>query len=144
MDLSDHAAKSNEWKALCSSCQIRNCNPAGHSFKNWTEPAEYETFIVLLRFTNKLKFLELHIFSDSKLVVNQVIGKFEDRGAKMTKYLAVVKNLITRFKVVKIEQVGRDLNLYADTLAGLALVFKGETSRTIVVDLISAPSYEIP
>ena len=38
----------------------------------------------------------------------------------MAKFLAVVKNLITRFKVVKIEPVGRDLNSHVDTMEGLA------------------------
>ena len=65
--------------------------------------AEYETFIVGLRSTIKLKILELHIFSDSKLVVNQVTGKFKARGAKMAKYLLIVKTLLTEFRAVKIE-----------------------------------------
>ena len=38
----------------------------------------------------------------------------------MAKYLAVAKNFLTGFKLVKIEQVGRDLNSHSDTLAGLA------------------------
>ena len=63
------------------------------------------------------------IFSDSKLVVNQVMRKYEGQGAKMAKYLAVAKNFLIEFKAVKIEQVGRDMNLYADTLTGLALIF---------------------
>ena len=62
----------------------------------------------------------------------------------MDKYLVVAKNLLTEFKVVKIEQVGRDLNSHADTLASLASFFKGKTSRTITIDLISAPSHEMP
>ena len=41
----------------------------------------------------------------------------------MAKYWAMEKNLLTKFKAVKIEQVGRDMNLYADTLTGLALIF---------------------
>ena len=86
--------------------------------------AEYKAFIEGLRYANKLKVPELHIFSDSKLVVNQVIGKFEARGAKMAKYLAMAKNFLTEFKAVKIEQVGRDLNSHADALAGLASIFK--------------------
>ena len=50
-------------------------------------------FIAGLKSTSKLKNPELHIFSDSKLVVNQVTGKFKAQGAKMAKYLAVKKLL---------------------------------------------------
>ena len=39
--------------------------------------------------------------------------------------------------------MGRDLNSYADSLAGLALVFEGENGQTIAIDLISIPSHEI-
>ena len=91
----------------------------------------------------QIKVPELHIFSDSKLVVNQVTKKFEARGAKMAKYLAVAKNLLTKFKAIKIEQVGRDLNSHADALAGLASVFKGKTGQTIAIKLISSPNLKI-
>ena len=60
----------------------------------------------------------------------------------MVKYLAMAKSLLTRFRAVKIEQVGRDLNSHANTLVGLASVLGGEAGRTIVVETISAPSCE--
>ena len=52
---------------------------------------EYEAFIAELQSISKLKALELHIFSDAKLMVNQVTGKFESQGSKMAKYLAIAK-----------------------------------------------------
>ncbi|GFZ19414.1 hypothetical protein Acr_28g0001190 [Actinidia rufa] len=42
---------------------------------------------------------EFHVFSDSKLIVNQVIGKFEARGAKMAKYLEITNTLFIEFKL---------------------------------------------
>ena len=62
----------------------------------------------------------------------------------MAKYLAVAKNILTQFKVVKIEQVWRDLNSHANALKGLALIFEGEIGRTIVLDRILALSHEVP
>ena len=41
----------------------------------------------------------------------------------MAKYFAITKNLLTEFKAVKIEQVGRDLNSHADVLVGMASIF---------------------
>ena len=61
-----------------------------------------------------------------------------------SKYLAVAKNLLTVFKAVKIEQVGRDLNSHVDALANLSSVFEGEAGRTIAIDIISAPNLEMP
>ena len=55
---------------------------------------------------SKLKVPELDVFSDSKLMVNQITRKFEARGGKMAKYLAVANNLLTEFEVVKMKQVG--------------------------------------
>ena len=57
----------------------------------------------------------------------------------MVKYLAITKTLLTEFKSVQIEQVGRDLNSHADALTGLASVFEGETRQTIAVDLAIKP-----
>ena len=72
-------------------------NPEGAVFKHYlrlnflviNNEAKYEAFITGLRSTKKLLFIELHIISDSKLVVNQVTKKFEARGAKIEKYLVV-------------------------------------------------------
>ena len=58
--------------------------------------AEYKAFIIGLQSTNKLEVPKVHIFSDSKLVVNQVMRKFEARGINMEKYLAVAKKLHAR------------------------------------------------
>ncbi|GFZ14630.1 hypothetical protein Acr_24g0008200 [Actinidia rufa] len=112
------------------------------NFPTTNKEAEYEAFIAGLRSSSKIKVPELHIFSVSKLVVNQVIEKFEARGAKMAKYLAVAKNLLKEFRAVKIEQVEKDSNAYANALAGLESIFEGEIGRTIAVELISAPSHE--
>ncbi|GFS42015.1 hypothetical protein Acr_00g0077690 [Actinidia rufa] len=112
------------------------------NFPTSNNKAKYEAFIAGLRSANKPRIPELYIFSDSKLVVNQVIGKFKAWGHKMAKYLAVAKSLLTDFKAVKIEQVGRDLNSHADALAGLVSVFEGEAGRTIAVEIISALSLE--
>ena len=94
------------------------------NFPATNNEAEYKAFTTGLRSTSKLKVLELRIFRNSKLVVNQVTKKFEARRAKMAKYLAVAKNLLTEFKVVKIEQVGRDLHSHVDAWARLESVSK--------------------
>ncbi|GFY95321.1 hypothetical protein Acr_10g0007060 [Actinidia rufa] len=73
------------------------------NFPSTNNKAKYEAFIAGLRSASKLKISELHIFSDSKLVVNQVIRKFKTPEAKTAKYLAVAKNILKEFKAMKIE-----------------------------------------
>ncbi|XP_057484915.1 uncharacterized protein LOC130771317 [Actinidia eriantha] len=104
--------------------------------------AEYEALIAGLRSAIKLGVRDLCIYSDSKLVVNQVMGKFEARGIKMAKYLRMAKGLINEFRTFKIEQVRRELNAHADSLVALAPVFKGEIGMTIAIDIIPIPSIE--
>ena len=96
------------------------------NFLSINNKGEYETFLAWPRSANKRSVLELFIFRDSKLVVNQVISKFEARGDRMAKYLATTKILLTEFRVVKIKQVWRDLNSHIDELVGLVSVFEGE------------------
>ena len=63
------------------------------NFSATNNEAEYEEFIARLRSTSRL----LHIFSDSKLVVNQVTRKFEAREDKMVKYLTMLKIFLAEF-----------------------------------------------
>ncbi|XP_028056781.1 uncharacterized protein LOC114260792 [Camellia sinensis] len=51
--------------------------------------AEYETLLAGLKSALRIKALELVVFSDSKLVVNQVSGEYEARDEKMAKYQAL-------------------------------------------------------
>ena len=55
----------------------------------------------------------------------------------MAKYLAIAKTLLMEFKVVKIEQVGRDLNSHADVLGGLASIFEEE------IEWIASPQWKL-
>ena len=61
----------------------------------------------------------------------------------MAKYLAIAKTLLSEFRATQLEQMERDLNSPADTLAGLASVLEGGTGQNIAVDLISAPSHKV-
>ncbi|XP_057488501.1 uncharacterized protein LOC130774471 [Actinidia eriantha] len=112
------------------------------NFPATNNEAEYEALIAGLRSATKLGVPELCIHSDSKLVVNQVMGKFEARGVKMAKYLQVAKNLLSEFRIVRIEQVGREFNAHADALASLASAFEGDHGRMVAVDVVSIPSIE--
>ncbi|KAH7839118.1 hypothetical protein Vadar_013484 [Vaccinium darrowii] len=85
---------------------------------------------------------ELMVYSDSKLVVNQVIGEYMARDDRMTKYVQSVKELIKDFSKLKMEQVGWNCNGNADALAELAAACEYGSGRTIMIGNIDRPTIE--
>ncbi|GFY95165.1 hypothetical protein Acr_10g0005500 [Actinidia rufa] len=79
------------------------------NFPTTNNEAEYEALIAGLRSASKLGVPEL----------------------------CVAKNLLSEFRAVEIEQVGREFNAHADALASLASTFEGDHGRTVAVDVIS-------
>ena len=45
---------------------------------------------------------DVEIYSDSRLVVNQVQGSFEARDSRMKEYLQLVKQVMSKFRMVKV------------------------------------------
>ena len=62
----------------------------------------------------------MEAFSDSKLVVGQVMGELEARDARMQEYLERVKHLQSSFESFNLTHVSRSANTHADLLATLA------------------------
>ncbi|GFZ12693.1 hypothetical protein Acr_23g0010780 [Actinidia rufa] len=129
---------------------LATTEPAPEGSEVRKEPPHGAEAHTIENITEVLRFARNHLRSIiprpeksiKKLVVSQVIGKFEAWGAKMAKCLAIAKTFLIEFIVIKIEQVGRNLNSHADALACLVSVFEGKTGWTIVVDLISVPGHE--
>ena len=57
----------------------------------------------------------IEVFSDSKLVVDQVMGELEARDARMQEYLGQVKRLQTSFESFNLTHISRNVNTHADT-----------------------------
>nr|XP_009781426.1 PREDICTED: uncharacterized protein LOC104230343 [Nicotiana sylvestris] len=60
--------------------------------------------------------------SDSQPVVNQMLGTYTAREARIQQYLEKVRDLIRQFQTWKVMQIPRDENVEADALANLASV----------------------
>ena len=56
-------------------------------FKLSNNEAEYEALLTGLRLAKELKVRHLQIFSNSQLVVNQVMEEYQAQGEKMVAYL---------------------------------------------------------
>ena len=89
-------------------------------FKASNNEAEYEALFVGLRVVSDLGANEVEIYSDSRLVVNQVQGSFKAVDPWMMEYLQLVKQTVGHFQKVRVIQVARRQNRHADSLAILA------------------------
>jgi len=63
---------------------------------------------------------DVTIKSDSQLIVRQLNGEYKVKKKELKIYYLIARNLIERFKDIKIIHVGRDLNKSADRMANLA------------------------
>ncbi|KAK1591797.1 hypothetical protein Q3G72_013850 [Acer saccharum] len=89
-------------------------------FKATNNQAECEALIAGLKVCTVLGADEIEIFSDSQVVVNQVLDEYQARDESMITYLELAKELLGRFKEYRIVHVPREENEQADALAKLA------------------------
>ncbi|KAK0599976.1 hypothetical protein LWI29_010376 [Acer saccharum] len=71
-------------------------------FKAINNQAEYEALIAGLKICTVLGADEVEIFSDSQVIVNQVLDEYQARDESMATYLELAKELLERFKEYRI------------------------------------------
>ncbi|RVW24703.1 Retrovirus-related Pol polyprotein from transposon 297 [Vitis vinifera] len=82
--------------------------------------AEYEAILSGLDLALALSVSKLRIYNDSQLVVKHVKEEYEAKDARMTRYLAKVRNTLQQFTEWTIEKIKRADNGRVDALAGRA------------------------
>ncbi|XP_027156081.1 uncharacterized protein LOC113756723 [Coffea eugenioides] len=103
--------------------------------------AEYEALIAGLQLARKLGAQQIHVRSDSQLVVRQVIGEYEAKDETMQRYLSKVHQLTAYFKSFEIQRIPRSQNKRADALSRLASTSFSDLSKTVLVEVLSEPGY---
>ncbi|KAJ9542559.1 hypothetical protein OSB04_029065 [Centaurea solstitialis] len=111
-------------------------------FKATNNETEYEALIAGLDIALRLGAKQLHVRSDSLLIVNQVNGGFQAKDSKMMSYLKAVKDRIAQLEYFLIEQIPRDLNMQADTLANLGSAFHDPSMENIPILHLMTPTIE--
>ncbi len=83
--------------------------------------AEYSGLLAGLRAAADLGAVEVEVRMDSKLVVEQMSGRWQIKNAGLRPLAAQAASLATRFESVRFTWVPRDQNVAADALANAAM-----------------------
>ena len=113
-------------------------------FKTSNNEAEYEAVLAGLKLAKTLEARRLIIYCDSLLVASQINGEYMARDERMSAYLLKVQTAMTDFEIVRVEQIGRNLNNHADALATLASVLSADFKRFIPIETLTTPSIDQP
>jgi ribonuclease HI/pterin-4a-carbinolamine dehydratase len=83
--------------------------------------AEYHALKLALEASRDLHPKKIHVFMDSLLVVNQMLGKYKVRNRDLWPINQSINEIAATFKEVTYTQVPRELNKLADSLVNQAL-----------------------
>ena len=89
-------------------------------FSTTNNEAEYKALLMGMAMVQKMGEKAVEAFSDSRLVVDQVKGKFEAKDEIMRGYLSQVRHLQSSFESFNLLHISRSGNTYANSLATLA------------------------
>ncbi|CAL1407455.1 unnamed protein product [Linum trigynum] len=105
--------------------------------------AEYEALLSGLKIVINMGASHLHIYSDSLLVVNQVLESYEVKEEALAKLAGKVKGTLAQLDSWKLEHVKREDNHHADALSKLATAMDFEGERRVTVTKEAAQAYEV-
>lgn len=69
----------------------------------------------------KAEKTEISFYMDSKLVVEQLSGRYKIKNPVLAKIIVEIKNLLAKFGEVNFTHIPRELNFEADAMANMAL-----------------------
>ncbi|XP_070021985.1 uncharacterized protein [Nicotiana sylvestris] len=104
----------------------------------------FDAIILGLEMAFDIKQLQLQVFGDSKLVVNQLLGSYEVKKPELRPYHDYAKKLMAWLGDVTIQHVPRKENKRADALAALAssLALPNQAQVTICQKWVVPPPNE--
>jgi ribonuclease HI len=112
------------------------------NFPATNNAAEYEAIIAGSRLAKQLGAKQLHIYTDSQLVAEQIAGTYEAKDSTMAPYLAKVKSLKQHFNYYEVQHVPRAENSEADALSKLASSSAKGAPRMIFFEELDQPTIE--
>ena len=94
------------------------CGFLGHTTNN---VAEYAGAIAALSYAQEVGVSDLELFSDSQLLVRQVLGEYKVKSAHLVPLFLQVLRLRRQLSDFSIRHIPREQNADADRLANLAI-----------------------
>ena len=112
-------------------------------FEASNNEAEYEALIVRIQLATSMGTEKIRVYSDSQLIVNQILQQYEAREDNMIAYLAQARRLVAGLKGLTIAQIPWEENFQADRLARLASSSEVDL-QGIRVEYLPEPSISNP
>ena len=109
-------------------------------FSATNNEAKYEALLVGMTMVQRMGGKAVKMFSDSRLIVDQVGGELEARDLRMQEYLNQVRHLQLGFKSFNLSQIPRSRNTHADSLATLATSSAQSLPQVIIVEDLCKPT----
>ncbi|XP_075109181.1 uncharacterized protein LOC142180972 [Nicotiana tabacum] len=95
--------------------------------------AEYQALIIDLEMALEIKILQLDIYDNSKLIINQLLGSYEEKKEDLSPYHQYASGLLKKLDQVFLNHVPREENRKVDALDNLATTMAlGENESTKV------------
>ncbi|XP_062089480.1 uncharacterized protein LOC133796014 [Humulus lupulus] len=109
-------------------------------FKALNNEAEHEAMLAGLRLAREVGAANLEIYSNSQLVIRQVLREYQTKGEKMAAYVTQMREMLQTFKRHSIHQIPREKNVFADTLEKLATDAEMDLSGMVSINHLPIPS----
>ncbi|KAH6763350.1 hypothetical protein C2S52_020783 [Perilla frutescens var. hirtella] len=103
--------------------------------------AEYQALILGLEMAMDAKRLQIKVYGDSKLVINQLLGSYDVKKLELIPYVKYAQRMIGWLGDVELEHVPRKENKQADALAKLASTIAMPDSK---IHIPTCKSWVIP
>ena len=116
------------------------CSAIHFGYQVTNNEAEYEALISGIRLALEMKIESILIRSDSLLVVNQINGEWQAKSPQIDLYLGCTRQLLSKFKEIKLEAVPRGMNEEADALAKLGSQKNSTLLGVIPLIILKQPS----
>ena len=111
-------------------------------FSATNNEVEYEALLEGMSMVQRMGGKSATMFSDSRLVVDQVKGELEARDERMQGYLTRIKHLQKKFESFDLQHIPRGGNTYANSLATLATSSTQNLPYFILIEDLGKPSGE--
>ncbi|GKF07606.1 reverse transcriptase domain-containing protein [Tanacetum coccineum] len=111
-------------------------------FDTTNNEAVYEALLAGLRIAQEMEIINLEIFVDSQLLVNQVKGIYATKQPAIREYLQRTKETLIRFRSYTIKHIRRNQNKKADALSKIALMTFEHLTKEVLVEVLERRSIE--